>query len=88
MSSFSDKDLERRIVTAQTELKRWAVSENIWYESGFDSYVQRVDGQPGEDAVVFIMYSTGPLSRLLDEDLDPGLRQQFDLIALRNGFWW
>lgn len=75
-------------MTAQTELKRWAVSENIWYESGFDSYVQRVDGEPGEDAVVFIMYSTGPLSRLLDEDLDPGLRQEFDLIALRNGFWW
>lgn len=88
MSAFSDKDLERRILTVQAELKRWAVSENIWYESGFDSYAKRVDGEPGEDAVVFIMYSTGPISRLLDEDLDPGLREQFDSIAQQHGFWW
>jgi hypothetical protein len=84
----SDRELERRIANAQKELQAWAQLHDLWYDSGFTTYAQRVDGEPGESAVVFILYSSGDLARLLDEDSVPELREQFDRIAETCGFYY
>ena len=38
--------------------------------------------------MIFILCSSGDLARLLDEDLDPELRAQFDRIVEAHGFWY
>lgn len=88
MTAYADKELERLIQNAQRDLQVWAVANNLWYDSSFTSFAERVDSEPGEDAVIFILCSSGDLARLLDEDLDPELRAQFDRIVEAHGFWY
>ncbi len=88
MSAFSDRELEQRIVNAQSDIKSWAEKNDLWYDSGFTSYAERVQGEPGEDAVVFILYSSGDLARMLDEDLNPPLRAELDEVCESHGFWF
>jgi len=57
LGAYTDRDLERKIVAAQKDLQAWAVTNDLWYDSGFTSYATRVQGEPGEGAVVFILYS-------------------------------
>jgi hypothetical protein len=82
-----DKQLEGRIQSAQQALQAWAIAADLWHDSGFQTYAERVDGEPGDCAVVFIMYSGGNLGRLLDEDYDPRRREEFDQIAEQWGFF-
>jgi hypothetical protein len=88
LPELSDRELEKRIVNAQIHIKSWAERNDLWHDSGFTSYAERVDGEPGEEAVVFILYSSGDLARLLDEDLDPWLRAELDQICESHGFWF
>ena len=88
LGAYTDRDLERKIVAAQKDLQAWAVTNDLWYDSGFTSYATRVQGEPSEGAVVFILYSSGELARMLDEDLDPKLRAELDAIADSHGFWY
>ncbi|MGV8863488.1 MAG: restriction endonuclease [Pseudomonas sp.] len=83
-----DKVLEQRILHAQIALQEWAIAADLWHDSGFQSYAERVDGEPGKDAVVFILHSSGDLARLLDEDYEPRLREQFAEIADTHGFFY
>lgn len=86
--AYSDAELEKRISNAQADLRAWAVSHDIWYESGFTTYAQQVDGEPGQNAVTFVLHSSGPLAQMLDGDLNPPSRTQFDQIADSHGFWY
>lgn len=88
MNPFSDRDLEQRVVHAQNDIKSWAERNDLWHDSGFTTYAKRVEGEPGDEAVIFILYSSGDLARLLDEDLDPPLRAELDLICESHGFWF
>ncbi|MEE4149218.1 hypothetical protein [Pseudomonas viridiflava] len=88
MPAFADRDLEQRIQSAQRDIKSWAEGSDLWRDSGFTSYAERVQGEPGEEAVVFILYSDGHLARLLDEDLDPRSRAELDQIYGAHGFWF
>ncbi|MFT2157998.1 restriction endonuclease [Pseudomonas putida] len=88
MHPFSDRDLEQRVLHAQNDIKSWAERNDLWYDSGFTTYAKRVQGEPGEEAVIFILYSSGDLARLLDEDLDPSLRAELDQICESHGFWF
>lgn len=53
MSAFSDHVLEQRILNAQNDIKSWAEKNDLWYDSGFTSYAERVQGEPGESPLVF-----------------------------------
>lgn len=83
-----DRLLEQQILDVQKALQDWATANDLWHDSGFQSYAERVDGEPGKDAVVFILYSGGDLARLLDEDYEPKLREQFEKLADAHGFFF
>lgn len=61
MPAFADRDLEQRIQNAQRDIKSWAEGSDLWRDSGFTSYAERVQGEPGEEAVVFILTAMGTL---------------------------
>lgn len=42
MPAFSDRDLEQRILNAQNDIKSWAERNDLWDDSGFTSYAERV----------------------------------------------
>lgn len=86
--AYSDTDLEKRISRMQADVMAWAENHDIWYDSGFTTYAKRVGAEPGQEAVIFVLYSSGPLAQMLDGDLDPPLRAQLDQIADRHGFWY
>ncbi|HEE9762566.1 TPA: restriction endonuclease [Pseudomonas putida] len=88
MHGYSDRELAKRIVDVQKVLKSWAVSKKLWYDCGFTTHAEHVDGEPGEYAVVFVLHSSGSLARLLDEDLDPKLVSEFAQIAGSYGFYY
>lgn len=43
-----DKVLEQRILHAQIALQEWAIAADLWHDSGFQSYAERVDGELGK----------------------------------------
>ena len=85
---YTDKQLEKTIQEAQRAIENLAISHDLWHDSDFVSYAEHVDGEPGDGAVIFILRSGGDLGRLLDEDYDPKLREQFQEVAGRYGFWF
>ncbi|MGL5998277.1 MAG: hypothetical protein ACRC1I_17485 [Pseudomonas proteolytica] len=83
--AFSDRDLEQRILNAQNDIKSWAERNDLWDDSGVTSNAERVSG---EEAVVFILYSSGDIARLLDENLDSPFRAELDQICESHAFWF
>lgn len=49
--AFSDRNLEQLILSAQNDILSWSERNELWDDSGFTSYAERVQGEPGEEAV-------------------------------------
>ena len=79
-SAPTDADLQRSI-------QEWATRHELWVDCGFQSYADRIDGEPGETPAVTILHFDGDLGRALDGDFD-GLDMEFFELLQRQGFWY
>ncbi len=43
---WSDQDIEAEISRIQSIIKEWAISKDIWFDCGFKSYLEHVNGEP------------------------------------------
>ncbi|MET4085631.1 restriction endonuclease [Bradyrhizobium sp. S3.5.5] len=55
-TTFDDLSLELAINRLQRAIEDWAISKDIWFECGFKTYAEHVDGEPSEIPVVFVLY--------------------------------
>ena len=83
----SDGELDAVVVNLQRSVQEWATRHELWFDCGFQSYAERVDGEPGITPVVTILHFDGDLGRALDGEFD-GLDSEFHELLERHGFWY
>lgn len=62
MNSFSDSELNKRILDLQSAIQAWAEERKLWDECGFQSYQYRNDAEPTSPAVITVMWYTSVFS--------------------------
>ena len=83
---ITDQDITKRITTLEQEIEAWAITRELWFDSGFQSFSERVDGDPGLTPVATILVSDGDLLRFIEEGID-GAGDEFHAILKQHGFW-
>lgn len=83
----SDVELDMVVANLQRSIQKWATSHELWFDCGFQSFFERVKGEPGEAPVVTILHFDGELGRALDGDFH-GLDEEFEDLLERQGFWY
>lgn len=84
-SNLSDAKLEAIVVSLQSSIRDWAVKHELWFDCGFQSYAERVDGKPGDTPVVTILHFDDGLGRALNGDFE-GFDIEFSDLLKRQGF--
>lgn len=59
----------------------------MWHDCGFQTYAERVDGEPNEPPVATILYFDGDLGRALDGDIGK-LDMEFAQLLEQQGYWY
>lgn len=83
----SDAELDGVVNKLQCSIQEWATRHELWFDCGFQSYADRIEGEPEETPVVTILYFNGDLGRALDGDFH-GLDMEFCELLERQGFWY
>lgn len=83
----SDGELDAVVTNLQRSVQEWAIRHELWFDCGFQSYAERVDGEPGITPVVTILHFDGDLGRALDGEFD-GLDVEFHELLEHHGFWF
>ncbi|WP_421698394.1 restriction endonuclease [Ancylobacter sp.] len=83
----SDSELDAIVADLQRSIQEWATRHDLWFDCGFQSYAERINGEPGEPPVATILHFEGDLGRALDGDFD-GLDMEFFDLLQRQGFWY
>jgi len=81
----SDAELDAVVANLQRSIQAWATRHELWFDCGFQSYAERVKGEPSSPPVVTILHFDGDLGRALDGDFD-GLDMEFFELLHRHGF--
>ncbi|MGH1399129.1 MAG: restriction endonuclease [Alphaproteobacteria bacterium] len=80
IEEWSDQDLEDEISRIQSVIKDWAVSKDLWFDCGFKSYLEHVNGEPSSPPVVTILWSEGDFRRFVFDGIDGLDTEFFDLL--------
>lgn len=84
---LTDQIIVQRIEALEQAIETWATQRDLWFDSGFQSYAHRVDGEPGPTPVATILCSDGNLTRFIAEDIE-GIESEFRAVLERHGFWY
>ena len=86
MRRFIDIELEEKIVSLQSTIEKWARTNDLWHDCGFHSYLKRVDGEPGDPAVITILWFEGPLFTMFNGTYDDGSLEEFHDLLASHGY--
>lgn len=84
---ITDQDITARIRTLELAIEAWATARGLWFDAGFQTFAERVDGEPGLIPVATILYSDGDLLRFITEDIE-GIETEFSDVLKQHGFWY
>lgn len=84
---ISDQEVEAHIRSLENAIESWATARGLWFDAGFQSFAERIDGEPGSTPVATILYSDGELVRFIAEDID-GVESEFSALLAKYGFWY
>lgn len=84
---IADQDITKRITILEQAIKAWAISRELWFDAGFQSFSERVDCEPSLTPVATILISDGNLFHFIEEDID-GVGEEFHTTLKQHGFWW
>ncbi|MFW0778194.1 MAG: restriction endonuclease [Rickettsiales bacterium] len=88
IDEWSDHDIENEISRIQQVIKEWATSKDLWFDCGFKSYLEHVNGEPQSPPTVTMLYSDGDLIRFISGDLCSGLDGEFFDLLEEHGYWF
>lgn len=77
MKQWSDNELEAEIARVQTAIRTWAEAHELWFDCGFTSYHEHVDGEPQDPPVVTLLTFEGELYRVLSGEDTFGYEEEF-----------
>lgn len=81
----SDAHLEQRLAELHHAVETWATSRDLWEYSEFQTWLDRVGGEPESPTVVTVLVSDGDLLRAIEDDAETF--DQFDTIIRGLGFY-
>jgi hypothetical protein len=81
--SFDDQTLAHDIELLQVAIQDWATGNDIWFDCGFKTYQEHVNGEPPEPPVASILYFS---SAFADAALYGSLEEQFIELLQSHGF--
>lgn len=85
--TITDVQLDKVINALQCSIQSWAEKQNLWFDCGFQSYAERVDGDPEGTPVATVMWFHDTFGGMLDGDYQ-GLEQEFSDLLEEQGFWY
>lgn len=88
MVTFTDFQLEEKIRSVQAAIQAWAISNDLWHSTGFQTFAHRVGGEPGKEAVAFIQHFEGPFRDVVDGSADARLYSEYEALVQSHGFWF
>lgn len=68
--TFDDAALEQAIQQAQDAIQAWAERHDVWFDCGFKTYLDHVDGELGEEPVAFILYFSSSFQAAIYGELE------------------
>lgn len=86
-SASSDVELESVIASLHSSIQKWADKHGLWFDCGFQSYAERVDGEPDTTPVATILHFDGDIGRAIDGEF-AGLDIEFFDLLEKQGFWY
>lgn len=87
ISEWNDNDIEAEILRIQTVIKNWALSKDLWFDCGFKSYLEHVNGEPSSPPVVTMLWSEGDFRRFVFDGIDGLDIEFFDLLESHGYFF-
>ncbi len=87
IEEWSDQDIEDEISRIQSVIKDWAISKNLWFDCGFKSYLEHVNGEPSSPPVVTMLWSEGDFRRFVFDGIDGLDTEFFDLLESHGYFF-
>ena len=85
--NVTDDNIIKRVRSIERSIEAWARARELWVDSGFHSFAERVDAEPGSVPVATILYSEGDLRRYITEDVE-GTQTDFSNLLKEQGFWF
>lgn len=83
--TYTDEVLMADLRGFQLAVETWATAREIWFDCGFKSYHEQVDGEPSEtDPVVCVQYYSSDFEQALYGDLET----EFTDLLRHHGFWY
>ena len=86
VSTYTDQQLLGVVQKLELAIELWATQHELWFDCGFKSYAEHVDGEPLAP-VATIMHFEGSFGNMLDgyyDDLESDFRQLLE----EHGFWY
>ena len=84
---WSDQDIENEILRIQLIIREWATSKDLWFDCGFKSYLEHVNGEPSSPPIVTMLWSEGDFRRFVFDGID-GLDIEFFDLLNEHGYWF
>ena len=90
-----DLILDEKVERLHRDIEMWACKNELWSDCGFFDYTDRV--QPIEwdkTGYVTVLAADGPIATTVissyevDDEQEPSLREQFEFILEKHGFWY
>lgn len=84
-SLYADEALVCDLKALQSTVEAWATAKEIWFECGFKSYLEHVDGEPSNiDPVACIQYYSSSFEAAIYGELE----SEFSEILEKKGFFY
>ncbi len=87
IDEWSDQDIETEISRIQGVIKEWATSKDLWFDCGFKSYLEHVNGEPKSPPITTLFWSEGDFHRFITEGIE-GLDTEFYELLEAHGYWF
>lgn len=77
MKKWSDNALDTEIKRLERAIQSWAESHDLWFDCGFTTYLDHVDGEPQDPPVVSLLTFEGDLYHVLSGEDSLGYEIEF-----------
>lgn len=85
--NYTDEILEQKIEDLKKLIKHWAVSRDAWKDSGFTTYLDHFNDEPGDYPAVLVLYSDGELLDVFSYDNEK-LALEFEELLDKTEFFY